>query len=180
MNTGPLHSPAHPHEVDALEARFGLRVTARLNEGTQTLPHDVSERLRVARQQALERAAARRLKTASSASTADDVVTMGNGSAALHWQGLPTDQRPGWLTALAGLLPVLLLLVGLLFISHWRDREQIATTADIDSALLGDDLPPAAFTDPGFVEFLLEPQAGHPLEAAAEPAKAAAADDMRE
>ena len=179
MNTGPLHRSAHPLEAEALEARFGLRVTARLNEGTQSLPHDVSERLRVARQQALERAAVRRLKTAPAA-TADDAVSMGDGSAALHWHHASPDQRPAWRGALAALVPVLLLLVGLLFISHWRDREQIATTADIDSALLGDDLPPAAFTDPGFVEFLLEPQASHPLESSAEPATLAPVDNMRE
>ncbi len=179
MNTGPLHRPAHPLEAEALEARFGLRVTARLNEGTQTLPHDVTERLRIARQQALERAAARRLATAPAA-TADDIVTLGNGNAALHWSDARGDQRKPWLAVLGSLVPVLLLLVGLLFISHWRDREQIATTADIDSALLGDDLPPAAFTDPGFVEFLLEPQTEHPLETPTEPAALAPADDMRE
>ncbi len=179
MNTGPLHRPAHPLEAEALEARFGLRVAARLNEGTQTLPHDVTERLRIARRQALERAAARRLSAPTTAG-ADDVVTLGNGSAALHWPDAPATQRKPWLAALGALVPVLLLLVGLLFISHWRDREQIAATADIDSALLGDDLPPAAFTDPGFVEFLLEPQTEHPLESAAEPAALAPADDMRE
>jgi hypothetical protein len=180
VNNGPLHSPAHPHEVDALEARFGLRVTARLNEGTQTLPHDVSERLRVARQQALLRAASRRVKTAASAASASEVVSVGNGSAAMNWHGMPADQRPAWQTALSAVLPVLLLLVGLMVISHWRDRDQIATTADIDSALLGDDLPPAAFTDPGFVEFLLEPQAAHPLDAATEPVAASTTDNMRE
>ncbi|RZS58683.1 DUF3619 family protein [Sphaerotilus mobilis] len=179
MNTGPIQRPAYPLEAEALEARFGLRVAARLNEGTQTLSHDVTERLRVARQQALERAAARRLVAAPAAS-ADDIVAVGNNSAALHWPDANPGQRSPWLTALGTLVPVLLLLAGLLFISHWRDREQIATTADIDSALLGDDLPPAAFTDPGFVEFLLEPQTEHPLEANAEPASLGPADDMRE
>ncbi len=179
MNTGPIHRPAHPLEAEALEARFGLRVTARLNEGTQALPHDVSERLRVARQQALERAAVRRLKTASS-TTADDAVSLGDGSAALHWHHVSPNQRPAWLGALGALVPVLLLLVGLVFISHWRDREQIATTADIDSALLGDDLPPAAFTDPGFVEFLLEPQPSRPLGISTEPVVLTPVDNMRE
>ncbi|MDP4300110.1 DUF3619 family protein [Leptothrix discophora] len=180
MNSGPILRSAYPLEAEALEARFGLRVTARLNEGSQTLPHDVTERLRVARQQALERAAARRLKMAQTTAAADEVVMVGNGSAAMHWPDAAPENRPPRLAALGKLVPILLLLIGLLFISHWREREQIATTADIDSALLGDDLPPAAFTDPGFVEFLLEPQAGHPLDAAAEPVAATTADDMRE
>ena len=32
--------------------------------------------------------------------------------------------------------------------------EQIRVAADIDSALLADDLPPDAYTDPGFQEYL--------------------------
>jgi hypothetical protein len=44
-----------------------------------------------------------------------------------------------------------------LFRSH--TQEQIRTAAEIDAALLGDALPPAAYTDPGFAEYL----AAHPL-----------------
>ena len=42
---------AFPHQADILEARFGQRVASRLDLGTAELPHDISERLRVARQQ---------------------------------------------------------------------------------------------------------------------------------
>ena len=41
---------------EALQARFALRVAARLNEGSQGLPHDITERLRIAREQAIEAA----------------------------------------------------------------------------------------------------------------------------
>ena len=44
------------HRVAALEARFGLRLTARLSESSDQLPHDVTERLRHARQLALAQA----------------------------------------------------------------------------------------------------------------------------
>ena len=41
--------------TDTLQNRFGLRVAARLSAGTEGLPHDVGERLRVAREQAVAR-----------------------------------------------------------------------------------------------------------------------------
>ena len=40
---------------DILQNRMGLRIAARLSAGANEVSHDVSERLRVARQQALTR-----------------------------------------------------------------------------------------------------------------------------
>jgi hypothetical protein len=37
---------------------------------------------------------------------------------------------------------------------HGRYNEQIAAAAEVDTALLSDNLPPSAFSDPGFAEFL--------------------------
>ena len=48
----------------------------------------------------------------------------------------------------------MLLLVGLIAIDQWMTREQVLTAAEIDAQLLSDDLPPAAYTDPGFAEYL--------------------------
>jgi Protein of unknown function (DUF3619) len=39
-------------------------------------------------------------------------------------------------------------------ISQWYQNLQVQAAADVDMALLSDDLPPAAYTDPGFEEFL--------------------------
>jgi hypothetical protein len=146
-----------PGEAEALEARFGLRVTARLNAGADGLSHDVSERLRIARQQAVAMAANPATAARRIAATTAHVVAAqpSSGSAAL---GLMGGERGGsWWNWLAGAVPVLLLLLGLVGIDHWQQLELIGATADIDVALLGDDLPPSAFTDPGFAEFLLEP-----------------------
>jgi hypothetical protein len=43
---------------------------------------------------------------------------------------------------------------GLLLIDEWHDRAEIEAAADVDTALLGDVLPPDAYSDAGFVEFL--------------------------
>jgi len=51
-------------------------------------------------------------------------------------------------------LPLVVLLAGLVLIQQHHDSEQISAAAEIDSALLADELPPAAYGDPGFSEFL--------------------------
>jgi Protein of unknown function (DUF3619) len=59
-----------------------------------------------------------------------------------------------WWQRAAAVLPLLVLLSGLVAIDHWQSREQVMAAADIDAQLLADDLPPAAYSDPGFAEFL--------------------------
>jgi hypothetical protein len=47
-----------------------------------------------------------------------------------------------------------MLVGGLLMIGHWSAREQVVAAADFDTQLLADDLPPSAYSDPGFAEYL--------------------------
>ena len=143
-----------PFDAQALEARFALRVTARLSEQAQRQPHAIEERLRFARQQALERARARR-RTAPVAVTAPSVHAMGS-TLALGDGGEP---RAGWFQrAVAAALPLVVLLGGLALI-HWNQTHaQIEAAAQIDAELLVDDLPPTAYSDPGFFEYLRKQQ----------------------
>jgi hypothetical protein len=132
---------------EALQARFGLRVAARLSENAANAPHDVSERLRFARESALARA--RELRTSAVAQAAPSIQRAGGGIAALSFGG----GTPWWLK-LASFAPLVMLIVGLTAIEKVHDRVQIAAAAEIDSALLADSLPPDAYRDAGFVEFL--------------------------
>lgn len=129
--------------VEAMQARLAFRVAGRLSEGADALEADLSERLRFAREKALERA---RLARAAAPAAAPALVSSGS-SAALLGGG-------GWWVKLASVLPLAVLAAGLLLIEHLHTQSQIATAADIDAELLIDDLPPAAYTDPGFAEFL--------------------------
>lgn len=122
---------------DAAEARFGHRVAARLSAGTDAMPHDISERLRVARAQAV----ARRKQTDRPAA-----VVVGAGGAALLGSV--------WWNRFGAVLPLVALVVGLVSISVWQEDQRFKELAEVDSALLTDDLPPAAYTDPGFAQFL--------------------------
>jgi hypothetical protein len=129
-------------EADRIEARFGLRVGALLEAQARRTPRDVSERLRIAREQALARARASRLATAPAG------VVVGRGGAGVM------ARQPGWFFRFASIMPLVVLVGGLLLIDQWHERAQIEAAADVDVALLADDLPPDAYSDAGFVEFL--------------------------
>ena len=133
--------PGHLPRLETLEGQLALRLTAHLSRGTQTLPHDISERLRFSRERAL---ASRR--TSSALATAPVVVASGRAAA--------LGNPPSFWLRLVATLPLLVLVAGLVFIQHHHELQQIAVAAEIDSALLADDLPPNAYGDPGFREFL--------------------------
>jgi hypothetical protein len=137
---------SHTPDIDGLEARFGVRVASMLGERAQATAPDISERLRFAREQALARAqAARRQEQLASAPS---TVVVGRGRSASLAEHL------GWWVKLASAVPLAMLVLGLVAIDRVHDKAQIAAVAEVDAALLSDDLPPAAYTDPGFAEYL--------------------------
>ncbi|MBV8502381.1 MAG: DUF3619 family protein [Paucibacter sp.] len=134
-------------ELDTRMARFGMAVAGTLSEQSEELPHSVTERLRAAREQAMDRArATRRQQTVPVAVEATGAVRSGRSLALL---GGPSR----WFK-LASVLPPLLLVAGLLLIQHSQWYEQVLAAAEIDTALLSDKLPPSAYSDPGFSEYL--------------------------
>ncbi len=139
-------TPVSAAARDALEARIGLRVAARLSQGAMALDGDVSERLRFAREQALERARAVRAAESRTA-----VAIGASGAAVLGGSG-------GWWIKLGSVLPLVALAAGLFLIQYLHSEAQIETAVEIDAELLADDLPPAAYNDAGFVEFLKAPR----------------------
>ena len=135
------HAVAEPH---ALEARVAHRIVATL--AMAELPADITERLRFARESAVSR------RKQPAAGLAPAVVGTGNAAALLG----PREGGGRW-WQFASIVPLLVLLAGLFFIQQWHADRQIHDAADIDAALLTDDLPPEAYADPGFVEFLKSP-----------------------
>ncbi|MEJ8849583.1 DUF3619 family protein [Variovorax rhizosphaerae] len=123
----------------ALEEQFARRLANRLSAGNAELPHDIGERLRVARQQAVAR---RKLAPALHPT---EVLVSSGGAAALGG---------GWWTRIGAVVPLIALVIGMITISIVQDENRANDMAEVDAALLTDDLPPAAFTDPGFAQFL--------------------------
>jgi hypothetical protein len=153
MNTENL--TAHSASADALQTRVALQMTALMTEQAEKLPHDVRERLRFAREKAIQRARAVSLATQQSLSPAASVSgNGGSGTLTLHPGGFGGGFGGDLWTRLGSLLPLAALVLGLLFIQHFHQRSQISAAAEVDAALLGDDVPFAAYSDPGFVEYL--------------------------
>lgn len=142
-----VRSSTQRASVDALQSRFGLRVAARLNERSEYIGVDVSERLRFAREKALEAARAARV-----ANSFPHFGTTSAGAALLGRAGA------GWWMKGAAVMPALALIAGLLLIQQSQTNAQISVAAEIDAALLADDLPPNAYSDAGFAEFLKTPR----------------------
>ena len=142
----PTHHPSPTAERDAAQARFARRIVARLHADAEALGPDIGERLRFARERAVESA---RLARAPAAAGARVGVTA--GGAGLLGSG------PQWWFKLASALPLVALVAGLVLIQQWQARNQISVAAEVDAALLSDDLPPTAYSDAGFVEFLKTP-----------------------
>ena len=123
---------------------FGRRVGARLNEGAAALPYEVTERLRAARMQAItqrKRAVAMRPAAVVSASGSAASLTFG-------------DEGLNWWSRIGSAIPLIALVAGLVLIHSVENERRAKEVAEVDAALLTDELPPSAYADPGFVQFL--------------------------
>jgi len=119
------------------EQQFARQVCQVLDRGTEQIGHGVAERLRAARERALQRQVV----------AVATVSTVGaDGTAA--WGG------DGHFHTLRTLLAMLALLLGVSMAYVWNGYSQASENEEIDSALLADDLPPSAYLDKGFQAWL--------------------------
>lgn len=123
---------------------LGQHFSSQLTLATTDLPHDISQRLRVARQLAMSMR-----KPMVQVRLATNVQTNGQGTLTG-----PSDEGLGLWSILASALPLLALLLGLMAIHGIAQDNFTSEIAAIDSALLTDELPPDAYSDAGFVKFL--------------------------
>ncbi len=154
MNRSIPHSTVPPGNTAVisqaqLQAEFGERIAARLDMGAKVLPHDVTARLFAIRLQAVgrrkpARVANVRARTASAVFGSGNTASMSMGGAG----------GPGFWRRIASGLPLVVLVAGLFTIHMVQNEDRLRELAEVDTDLLTDDLPPAAYTDPGFIEFL--------------------------
>ena len=132
-------------QIPAMSAddRFGQQLAARLTVAGDDLPHEISERLKAARMMALSK------RHIAKSVTASAVVNLGQ-TAALHLDG----EKSKWWGRMAAFVPLIALVVGLLAIQLVQDDFWAAEIASVDAELLTDTLPPEAYTDPGFAQYL--------------------------
>lgn len=148
-----MTTPSHYDERAA--EQFARKVTARLSTSTAALPYVVTERLRASRAQAL--ALRKRASTPLRALQAETATSLlgqhSNGTLSLGAAG-PHDNTPLWVRRLLTALPLVALAGALAFIGAEQDSRATIDVAEVDAALLTSELPPAAFTDPGFQQYL--------------------------
>jgi hypothetical protein len=136
-----MTTTTNPERAQRHADQFGRAVAHRLAASTDDLPYEVRERLRAARVQALQ------LRKQAATRTAPAVL---GGAAATASLG---EEFSIW-TRIGSVLPLLALVAGLVLIHSFQNDSRASEIAEVDAALLTDDLPPAAYADPGFVQFL--------------------------
>ncbi len=136
-------SNSYHYQNQLAQDRFGLRIAARLSDAAEDLPYDISERLRASRAQALGKRKIAMTQTATQVALSGGAGTLTFGNDHLSW----------W-DRIAATVPLLALIFGLIAINVIQNDRRANEIAEIDAALLTDDLPPAAYADPGFAQFL--------------------------
>ncbi len=116
------------------EADFAGRVRKVLDSGTADLGQQISIRLYEARCDALRH----------QATPVAGLSLAGFGR--IVGESLQSHYR--------GLLAFIALAVGIMGAQLWQNGQEAAELAEIDGALLSDEVPPSAYTDRGFLEWL--------------------------
>ena len=134
----------HLPSASSAQDLLGKRIAKMLDDNTD-LSYEVTERLRAARTRALSlrRIAQPQLQTAQ------EIQTL-NGFALLKFP----SQIQWFFQTFGSLIPLLGLVAGLILINEFHNDQSALELAEIDSALLTDDLPPNAYTDPSFLDYL--------------------------
>lgn len=119
------------------EERYGFRVRQALNHGLKDISPAASRRLEAARHLALSR---------QKQPEAQLALAGGMGSQTF---------RPGvHFPFFKQILAILALLLGMWLSFYWHSVQYVSELEEVDSALLADDLPPEAFMDDDFFEWL--------------------------
>ena len=126
------------------DQELAKKITALLDQSNSEMRQGTAYKLQLARQAALARMAGRddspQFAPSFALANAGGTGTMGS-----KWR-LATDFRL-W-------LGVLIIAGGAYFYDYWTILEQASEIAELDSALLGSDLPLDAFLDKGFENWL--------------------------
>jgi Protein of unknown function (DUF3619) len=120
--------------------QFGQASAALLRQGTQSIPQNVKDRLYAARMKALS------VRKPEKVHIQKPVLA----GSAQHW----TSGSNGIWDTVGWVAPLIVLVFGLIGIAQWQNDSRINDIAEVDAALLSDDVPPDAYADSGFLAFL--------------------------
>jgi hypothetical protein len=116
------------------DTNLAYKIRHALNANLESLPASTTERLAAARALALSRKKA--------------------DAPAHKRSGLASPFGRQWLGRAGFALPLLFLVAGLVGVHQYQEQQQIAEVAELDAAVLSDELPLTAYLDHGFNAYL--------------------------
>ena len=122
---------------------FAYKVRHALNEKLDHLPPSTTERLASARSMAVSRKKAHAPKLLARSALSGHV-------------GRFFPQQISWLGRMSVAVPLMVLCAGLVGIYQFEQEQRIAEMAELDAAVLSDELPLSAYLDHGFHAYLTE------------------------
>ena len=139
------------------EYRIAQLARQALDESAEHLPWRVTHRLATAREAALARmpVPSRAASTPRAVAAAGHPILVPASGHSGPSGGSGHDERRRFgLRVVAVLVPILVVAAGLWGISEWDSRQRADDIADVDAAVLVDDVPISAYADRGFGVFL--------------------------
>jgi hypothetical protein len=138
------------------DINLAYKIRHALNETLDELPASTTDRLAAARAQALAR------KKADVPRVAQTVRQAQLQTAGFDLRSLFSTQ---WAMRAAVVAPLLLMVAGMVGVYQYEHEQRIAELAELDAAVLSDDLPLTAYTDHGFNAYLAQQQQQQPQRA---------------
>jgi hypothetical protein len=131
--------------MNTRDLNFAYKVRHALNESVDNLPAATTERLEAARNIALSR---KKKERESPLRVFVPEVTLAGRT------GRYASQRLSWIRRMGLAIPLIVLVAGLVGIYQYEQQRRIVETAEIDAAVLTDELPLSAYLDHGFNAYL--------------------------
>ena len=126
------------------DINLAYKIRHALNEKLDDLPASTTDRLAAARAAALARKKA-------------DVPLRQQAPARPRFDVAALFSAP-WMARAAAIVPLVAMVGGLVGVYHAEQEQHVADLADLDAAVLSDDLPLTAYTDHGFSAYLVQQQ----------------------
>jgi hypothetical protein len=125
------------------DLNFAYRVRHALNEKLDDLPASTTDRLAAARKAAM----ARKKAHVPVRVTQAELATAGVGDGFF-------SNPFGWLGRMSVAVPLMVLVAGMVGLYQYEEQQRIAEVAELDAAVLSDELPLSAYLDHGFNAYL--------------------------
>jgi hypothetical protein len=134
------------------DINLAYKIRHALNDTLDELPASTTERLAAARALALSR------RKAEAPQQQGRQQAQPGRRASFDLSGLAAVFSSQWVARAAVVAPLLAMVAGLVGVYQVQQEQHVADLADLDAAVLSDELPLTAYTDHGFNAYLVQQQ----------------------